>query len=389
MVALLNLFLIFFYSSFVLGELVRFRVFGVVSSGPMDLAILFLLIYWIIKVKKNNYQLLRPILLFSLIGLFSLLINSFNFTKEQVFTSSLYLVRWIFYSSVYFVFRDIGKLSGEKINKYIISTGLLVVIAGFIQFFYYPSLKIMYYLGWDEHLNRIYSTFLDPNFTGVILVLFLITIFFLKKKFINNKILYYVILFTTFISIILTYSRGAFLMVISCALFYSFFKKDWRIIVSTVIVFIVVFVLLIPGFKQEGTNLLRTVSVNQRIYSTKTAIEIFKKNPMGVGFNTYRYAREKYGEIDTSKFGPSHAGAGVDNSLILVLVTMGVVGLMTYVYLLFGFLKLGLLKVNNGYGLVLMISVAGLVMNSLTINSLFYSFIMIWIWMIAGLTESS
>ena len=388
--ALLKFFLIFFYIAISLGELVRFRLYGSVSIGPVDLIVFFLFIYWLLRVKKSRYKLLKPITLFSVIAFFSLLINFSNYSIEQLFISSLYLLRWLLYSSIYFIFRDIGKNQSEKIRKYTMFTGIAILMTGLVQFIFYPSLRGLYYLGWDEHLSRLFSTFLDPNFAGVILVLFFIFAFILRAKiFGDRKKLSYFILFIIFLGIILTYSRGAILMFISSSLAYSFVKKDWKIIGSTIVVFSIVFLLLIPGFYLENTNLLRTVSTKERIGTSIKALQIFKENPLGVGFNAYRYAREKFGEKDLSVAGPSHSGAGVDNSFIFVLVTSGFLGLISYFYLLFGLFRLGLSKLSNNYGLILVVSVFGLIVNSLTINSMFYSFIMLWVWSIAGLTESN
>lgn len=380
--------LLFFLFSF--GEIAKIGVMESVSIGLIDFVIFVIFIIWVFRIKKNNYVLLKPIAIFGVIALFSLIINLLNFPRDQLLVSSLYLVRWLLYSTMYFVFRDIGKNNSKKINRYMVIAGFIVIALGFAQLIFYPSLRGLYYLGWDEHLNRIFSTFLDPNFTGVILVLLFVFVFIFKEKlFGGNKNLYYAAQIITFVAIILTYSRGSMLMLFSCAFFYSIFTKNWKFILSTILVFLAVFIVLIPGFGQEGTNLLRTASTNQRINSSIKALEIFQKNTLGVGFDTYRYAREKYGEIDASVFGPSHAGAGVDNSFIFILVTGGIFGFFSYIYLLLKMFMLGIRKKNNGYGIILAISLVGLIIDSLTINSLFYSFVMLWVWVLAGLTESN
>ena len=118
---------------------------------------------------------------------------------------------------------------------------------------------------------------------------------------------------------------------------------------------------------------------------------IYQKNPiLGVGFNNYRFAREKFGYPDTTPWGFSHSGGGADSSFALVLVTTGIPGILIYVYLLYKLFKLGLSKIKkNPFALILVVSLGGLIVNSLLLNSLFYSFIMIWIWVLAGLTESN
>ena len=67
----------------------------------------------------------------------------------------------------------------------------------------------------------------------------------------------------------------------------------------------------------EGVKLERMSTVWARIASWKKAWEIFSDNPIiGVGFNTYRYAQKASPE--------SHAGAGSDSSILLVMATTGI-----------------------------------------------------------------
>lgn len=385
---LLSPLLIFLFASFSLGEIMRLKVADAASVGLLDIALSAVIIVWLIFVKKGKYELSKPILIFAAAGFFSLLINLTRFAHHEILISSLYLFRWIFYALFYFVIVDIGRKYEKNITKLLLSTGIVIMLTGLLQFFLYPSLKNLYYLGWDEHMYRLFGAFLDPNFTGVILVLYFVFVFIMRDKLFKSRWIGIGLLALTFISIVLTYSRGALLMFGVCALTYSISQKNFKILAGVIALLIGVFIVLSPRFYLENTNLLRTVSTRERLETSQKALQIFSKNPMGVGFDTYRYARQKYGETDASKFGPSHSGAGVDNSLIFVAVTTGIIGLFSYLYLLYMTFKLGLSK-KNKYGLILVVSLAGLIANSLFINSLFYSFIMVWMWTLAGLTESS
>ena len=71
------------------------------------------------------------------------------------------------------------------------------------------------------------------------------------------------------------------------------------------------------------------------------------------------------------------------------MATAGIPGFIAYLYLLFKMFKLGFINLKkNDMAIVLVVSLAGLIVNSLFINSLIYSFIMAWIFLIAGLTEN-
>ena len=131
-------------------------------------------------------------------------------------------------------------------------------------------------------------------------------------------------------------------------------------------------------------------SLNQRIENTKQTLFVYQKNPIfGVGFNNFRYARERYVQKDWMPY-PSHAGAGSDNSFALILATTGIPGLIAYLFLLYKMLRLGMSNLKKTpFAWILVLSLAGLIVNSFLLNSLLYSFIMIWMWILAGLTEST
>lgn len=379
-----------FFIAFSLGEVAKIQFPNSISVGFFDLAVILLSLFYFKKIKNGKFILKISILLFIIVSVFSLTINFLNYELNEILIGSLYLVRWVAYTGIYFTAVKLNSKGKNYALKFMMISGIVIVLIGYLQYFFYPSLKNLYYLGWDEHMHRMFSSFFDPNFAGVIFVLFFVFFFIYKNELLKQKLLQDFILISTFIAIILTYSRGALVMLIMCALIYSVLKKDWKIIAGTISVLAIVFVILSPGFYIENTNLLRRASASQRVETQIQAFKIFKENPLGIGFNTYRYAREKYGFTDASRFGPSHSGAGVDNSLMLILVTTGIPGFAVYLFLLYKMFKLGLSRItSNKMSLVLVVSLGGLLVNSLFINSLLYSFSMAWIFLLAGLTENN
>ncbi|HSX08851.1 MAG TPA: O-antigen ligase family protein, partial [Candidatus Saccharimonadales bacterium] len=150
----------------------------------------------------------------------------------------------------------------------------------------------------------------------------------------------------------------------------------------------------------EGTNLFRTTSSNARVATSQDALIIFQKNPiLGVGFNAYRYARLTHpltclpAGRSSSKGGETltvdHGGAGTDNSFLFVLATTGIVGFVAYLYLLWSMVKVGKTNLGeNPYSAVLIASLIALCVDSFFINSLFYPFILVWVWIVIALTEA-
>ena len=387
---LLKILVPLFFVSFSLGEIARIQFPNSITVGLFDISVVSLSFYILAKTRKSKFTLKIPIILFILISLFSLGINFRRYELDQFLIGSLYLLRWIAYTGVYFSATSLSDKGKKYTLRFMMLSGIFIVFFGYLQFLFYPSLRNLYYLGWDEHMHRMFSTFLDPNFAGVVFVLFFVFFYVFKEKFISNRLLSSLILLLTFGAIILTYSRGAYLMFVVCALIYSILVRQWKVVAGVVLVFMILFIILSPRFYIENTNLLRVASATQRLESSKQALAIFNKNPLGVGFNTFRYAREKYGFKDLSLFGPSHSGAGVDNSMVLILVTTGVPGFLVYVYLIYKIFRIGSFNLRkNKMGLVLLVSLGGLLVNSLFINSLLYSFTMAWIFLLAGLTENT
>jgi len=394
-VGLLKLLFILAIFLFTFGEVIRVPFAGL-SIKLIDIGVIVLVFYWILFIIKNfkkikiNKDLGIPILIFSTIVLFSLLLNSRLLSGKEFFVSFLYLIRWISYASIAFIIPMFNSSFKIKIKNLLVSVGSLVVILGFIQYLFYPNLRNLYYLGWDEHLYRMFSVFLDPNFAGAFFSLYFFLIAEITYSFIKKRELFKIAIFgllglLTFIAIFLTYSRSAILMLIIGSLTFLFLeKKRFIAIILVLLVFISIF-LAPKAFKTEGTDLFRKVSSEARISSAKQAISVFAKNPvMGIGFNSYKFARFRYGF--SARNDPSHAEGGTDVSLLFVLVTTGLVGFVAYIFLLSRIILLSYKKIKSTYiAKVLFVSIVALIVNSFFINSLFYSFFMVWIWVLVGL----
>lgn len=388
---------------FPFGELGRYVFPQFLTFAPLllnDVLVGSVILTWgVKKIRERNRiknHLLVPILLFSSLGLFSLLINSQYLSGSAFLTSFLYLIRWIFYSLLFFVVYDFSKYLRQRIIMTLFIEGMLIVLAGYIQFFFYQNLRNLYYLGWDEHLYRMFSTFLDPNFAGTFFVLqFMFTIFLFYRTVFEKQHIYKIFLgvsgLLTVGAVYLTYSRSALLMLfVSLVTFLLLLKKGkYAVLVLT---FIVLGIFFSPkSFQTEGTNIFRIASSEARIESAQKAIAIFQKSPfIGIGFNAYRYAQNRYGYLTDNYWQTTHAGAGTDNSFLFVLATTGIMGFLAYMYLWISFIK-SLLN-NRGekesvFPYMIFSCIIGLFINALFINSLFYIFIMEWLWIMLGAKE--
>lgn len=378
---------------FPLGQITRLEFPNAIAINLTDIAVFITVaIFVYVGKSKINFKkvLTSPIFIFSFVGFLSLLINSANLKASEFAMSFLYLVRWMLYSTLFFVVSGFDTQFKKLIIKLIIAVGGLVVLGGYIQYFLYPNLRNLYYLGWDEHLYRMFSSFLDPNFAGAFFVLYFILVFgltigFLKDSKKNYSLFLSLLSLCSLVAILLTYSRSALIMLIVGSTVLLFLKKQKKLIFMILGLAVIFFVIASKNFYIENLNLLRTASSKARLDSYSHAVAIVRDNPvLGVGFNAYRYAQVKHGFIKKDKDALSHSAAGTDNSFLFVLATTGAVGLAVYIFMWISILKSQRDKTISS---IIIASTLGIFANALFINSLFYPSIMLWMWVLIGLSS--
>ncbi len=299
----------------------------------------------LLLVNYRRVKIYKPVVWFALAGIISLVAAAFRMPLTQVLTGSLYLFRFVGYSLLI----SIGLAPG-----YLILFSSLLAVFGLVQYLFVPDTRWLFTLNWDEHYYRLLSTLFDPNFTGIILVLGLILIYFYRPKWWGLYVLH-------FAALLLTYSRSSYLAFLGAAAFLAIYKKHYKLIAGALLVISLIFLLPRPG--GEGVKLERIMSIKQRLSNYQLGIGFWQKSPVfGVGFNTLKYFRDNQ---------LSHSASGLDSSLIFVLATGGVIGFLAY---------LNLLRSLWQKDLVVKTTLAALLIHSLFVNSLFYSFVMIWLW---------
>jgi len=301
---------------------------------------------------------LKPLLVFSFIAFFSWLIKAPLHPLNENLIAFLYFFRWLVYASVFFLF--------SIKRKWLVRTGLGVAIIGLIQYFFFPDMRFLANYGWDDHYYRLIFPFLDPAFTGLILSL---TLILMTQKFWQKRFSLYSLFSIVYLALALTYSRSSYLAFLVGMTVISRQKKSWQLfLISLVLLLATVFLLPQPG--GEGVNLLRTSTIEARIQNYQHTWQIIKDQPfLGVGFNFYRYAQRDYGFLGEN-WQINHAGAGADSSLMFVWATTGIFGLIAYLWLLKTMLK------------VEAASLWAVIIHSFFNNSLFYSWVMLWLWLL-------
>ncbi|MBI4065416.1 O-antigen ligase family protein [Candidatus Gottesmanbacteria bacterium] len=382
---------ILFFTSLALGHLVAIPISSTAVLYLHDMLLILILLVSSVRliVFRRNIawpRLTKPILLFMSIGGISLLVNSSRFTQPELITSSLYLFRWVAYGALYGVVVS-GKLDPRFFVRGLYGAGLVITLLGIAQFFFYPDLRNLYYLGWDPHYQRLFSTLLDPNFSGLLFVLmFSHTSFVFSRK---QNILRFLCMTLILSALLLTFSRSSYIAFAASLITVGIVLKKWKDILL-MLAFFIVLILLLPK-SGEGQNITRITSSLARLENWQEGWQLFVRYPLfGHGFNTLRYVRmttDQYllsGEIITSR-----ALSGLDNSILFILATTGIVGFAAYAWIGKRMIMLASqLNKEDGHIKAMYISMlVAVLIHSLFTNSLFYPWVMIWLWFMTGTIE--
>lgn len=382
--------------TFPFGVVLNVRISDAVKLYPMDFFAACIIVYTAFVYTYRYVSLdplIKAVLLFVAVGILSLLVNSFWLGFEMTFVASMYLLRFVMYTGIIVALSMVTKEFAYRYLKILIyGAGGLFTALGFVQYFYYPYLGNLLYLGWDEHYYRMFSTVLDPNFAGTIFLLILLGICFTwsNKKNIYWHIFTGISFMASAVALFLTYSRTTYIMALTTLLLYCLLKRNIKIFLVLLLIFIAGVIFIPKNRSSEGVDLLRMTSVVQRFENVEKALTIFSRHPiLGVGFNSYRYAQQK-----EQLYSPppnyvlyDNSAAGVSNSYIFVLVTTGVVGFVVFIYFLMNIyrtIRRVAVKDQRLYELVLL-SCFAVGVGSLFENLFFYTTIMFWIFSLIGI----
>ncbi|CAN5284790.1 hypothetical protein BH10PAT1_BH10PAT1_6750 [soil metagenome] len=349
---------------------------GKILGNLSDFIIIFISIIFIFENKKfklNN---------FSIVCIFSLIFSLIFFKITELNIGILYLIRFlsylIFSEVIYERFGKNKKDINYIFNKLII-VGIFIAIFGWIQYFLLPDLRFLRNFGWDDHYFRLVSTFLDPAFTGIILVLTEILIIVKTLK--NKTKLNYLLNIFLILTILFTYSRSSYLALFF-AIIFLFIKFREKFLLGILILFILLIPFL-PKEPSEGTNLARTYSINQKFINYQESITLIEKSPVfGIGFDNLCIAKNKFLNSDNPK---SHTCSGLDNSILFIVATTGIVGLIIFIQFIYKIIintKLDLI----GWGL--MASFIAIFTHGMFTETFFYNFILGWLAILVGITRS-
>jgi O-antigen ligase len=261
--------------------------------------------------------------------------------------------------------------------------------------------------GWDPHINRLLSTWFDPNFVGGFLafttcILFGIGLFNYKKIF--KKPAASLMLAGTSIIVLcalyLTYSRSAYLACGIGIITITALRSKKLLLLGGLFVVLSFSAIgkvqtrfldlwesfqSIIGLNDYATLFNADATSRLRLTSWQNAISIIKENPIiGVGYNSFKYAQWKAGLIDSLD---AHSATGSDSTILTIFATTGILGLIAYLWFYIKAL-IGSLKNSHtsGYHLGLTGGLVALLIHSTFVNSLLFPHLLVFFWISLALS---
>lgn len=301
------------------SELLRFEVVETIRLRFLDLlAIAFLFLHLVKKHFKLTLDIPLQFFIFTLGLSFISNLSSFNFP------SLLYLLRTLVYLQIPSILSSLKLNQRQKqtINILFLLNLAILLLTGFIQYFFYPNLRNLIYLGYDPHLYRLFGLFLDPNLFGIVLVWFC---FWILKNY-QKQHLQLLLLPPTITAILLTYSRITWLVLITAATYAVFKRKSY---LKYLFLLLLLFLFSLPSLPKkfgEGTKIFRSSTIISKYHAWQQGLKLVVTKPLlGIGFNNlplYKLAK-------TTK---DNAIFALDSSLLTLVVTTGILGVFTYLY---------------------------------------------------------
>ncbi|MBD3269978.1 hypothetical protein GF376_00455 [Candidatus Peregrinibacteria bacterium] len=404
-----GLFAIIFLPIF--GELSRINLLGQSIILADFLIPLYLLIWFIKSPKKFNLSrqtqaIIGIVLVFITLAGISLIINLNNIPINESFKGSLYLIRFIFYASLFPITLSFlkNKSITQKVFKIVILSTTLIAITGLIQLQVLPDLRDLTEFGYDPHINRLVGSWLDPNFIGGFFA-FIITIlsglfFYFKKR--KQRIIIVSIILFLLIATFLTYSRSAYVALATGFLIIGLLKS--RKLLISIIILATIGISFSDRAQQRvgelytsATSIIFNTAVNPdptarlRIQNWEQTISLIKEKPFfGHGYNNLSFVKLEKGFVKSEEI---NSASGSDSSFLTILATTGIMGLIAYllIYLQSVILafKNWLNKKNSptfqGFSLGIFAAIPSLIINSVFVNSLLFPQILIFFWILLAL----
>lgn len=374
------------------GQLLRLKLGSDSSSALLlidvanGLYVAFGLVYGLASRKKFPGA-LSLIFLAGLIGwmVITLMLGSHELTSRELTIAAFYIGRFVLMVGTFIVTAMLVRqtIPPHKLMLWLFLAGLALVGLGYLQLVFVPDFGFMNEFGWDPHEGRLLSTYFDPNYFGMLLIMLssLALAFFFTTNRILAKLLYSGILAISGGALLLTLSRSAYLALL-VSILAILTVRAWKLVFMTMFV-VSLIGLSIPKVRTRIIGATQVDATAQdRIQSWHETFIIIQDHPfVGVGYNAFGPAQVKYGFKQDLQ---GHSSRGSDSSILLVLATTGVIGLIFYLLFwlsLFYEAVLVFVRKKNPTTTAVALATLGIIpaylVHSQFVNSLFYPLLLI------------
>ncbi|MCB9809591.1 O-antigen ligase family protein [Candidatus Peribacteria bacterium] len=349
-----------------------------------------------------------PGLVWLLIGLIGLLLTLWEMPLTEGIMSLAHWWRFLGLLCVGWSVPDLltGLPEGRLLRRILLIV-LGVIILGIVQYFLVPDISHWSTVGgWDPHMGRLLSTWMDPNYIAGMLAFCLPVVcgvLYQARPALPQWALLG-LLGLGLLALYLTYSRSGYTAAVAgLLLFFVVHDRKW---IALTLLAAGLTIVLTPNLEysrmyQRVTQLAESVqslvfqtddsldaTASLRVQSWQESLQLAEQSPVvGIGFNTYRYYAVQAGIADETNF----SAGGSDSSLLNVLITTGVLGLLVYLWFLATLVLPRLREYFTGrdtLSLGIASGVLALTLHSFFVNSLFYVFIMLLVLSLSGYQEA-
>ncbi len=275
------------FISLALGQLTRFNfISGAIY--PHDFFIAIFLLIEAFRINKNKLgfghlkqqiEKIGPSFRLEAVALFWLLISLIYHSLLPAHNLALIYDGRIFYYSLFIIALVRRRRIWSKrlsLARYPWFFGLIsfITLFGFIQYKFFYDLRLLFFLGWDDHLGRLVSTLLDPNFAGFLIAIGLIYWQSLRFKYKIQFWFYWFVNAIFVLALSLTFSRASYLAALLGLTFLTFLGRRRRLRTTggLLIALLILTIVFVPKPKSEGGNLWRTASIKARIIHDVTIV---------------------------------------------------------------------------------------------------------------------
>jgi len=322
-------------ASLLLGQFGRIELFGKQVNGYIQDPVAFIFVVYLFirygnlplrKAIKNNYaRFLSGCVLFSYLqtfGDYSLVNNAIALLYS--FRIFLYIILGIYLNYLYQKKKHIL----PKINVLISFFSIFLILASIIQYIFFSNFWGLYAYGWDPHMFRMSATFIDVYIAAALYGMF--ALYWYQRGKPGLALVFVACL-------VFTFSRSSYLAFLLSGMVFLITSGKWKQLLMVIFLFILL-VIIVPKPFGEGVSLLRTTSVNSRIKDYQVGISMALKKPLfGYGYNRIRFGKESLNLVKADD--RSHSVSSFHSSFLIILVTIGMVGLIAF---LLSLLKFGM-----------------------------------------------